>query len=229
MRLVLIGGGEIGKGTTSYETEHIDKEIVKMTNKNNPVFLFIGFASSYSDSYYDVIKKIYSNLGCKTTYLRKKNIINNRELSLKKLDEADIIYIGGGDTVKLLDTLKEYNLEKEIKKQVSNNKVIAGISAGAILLSKEGYSDTYILRGESDKYCFIKGYNYFKYSITPHFNNELREEELKKDIQNTSKEVYCLEDNSALIIEDNSIRTITNNTNVYKVTYKNRYIKKEIK
>ena len=29
-KLVLIGGGEIGKGQTSYETENIDKEIVKM-------------------------------------------------------------------------------------------------------------------------------------------------------------------------------------------------------
>ena len=39
--------------------EPLDEEIIKMTNKENPNFLFIGLASSYSDSYYDTIKKIY--------------------------------------------------------------------------------------------------------------------------------------------------------------------------
>ena len=47
-KLVLIGGGEIGKGQTSYETENIDKEIVKMSEKENPNLLFIGLAGCYT-------------------------------------------------------------------------------------------------------------------------------------------------------------------------------------
>lgn len=226
MKLVLIGGGEIGKGNTNYETKAIDQEIIKITNKENPIFLFIGFASSYSDSYYDVIKKIYQELGCKTTYLKKKNIINNRELSLKKIEEADIIYIGGGDTLKLLETTEEYNLKEIIDKQVKNNKVIVGISAGAIILSKSGYSDSYILRGEDTKYRFIKGYNYFKYSICPHYNNEEKKKELNKDIKNNK--VYCLEDNTALIIEDDKLRIIKSNNNSKVYLIDNNTIK-EIK
>ena len=75
---MLIGGGDNGHGTTTYETKEIDEEIVKMTNKNNPTFLFIGLASSFSDSYYDIMKEIYKNLGCKTTYLKKKNTKSNK-------------------------------------------------------------------------------------------------------------------------------------------------------
>ena len=60
-KYVLIGGGEIGRGNTNYETKEIDEEIVKLTNKEHPIFLFIGLASSHSDSYYDTIKKIYKN------------------------------------------------------------------------------------------------------------------------------------------------------------------------
>ena len=56
-KCVLIGGGEIGRGTTQYETRKIDEAIVQLTEKNNPNFLFIGLASSYADSYYDTIKK----------------------------------------------------------------------------------------------------------------------------------------------------------------------------
>ena len=73
-KLVLIGGGDVGRGNTNYETELIDKEIVKMTNKETPNFLFIGLASSFSDSYYDTIKKVYQSFGCQTVYLKKKNI-----------------------------------------------------------------------------------------------------------------------------------------------------------
>ena len=73
MKLMLIGGGEIGRGTTPYETKEIDEEIVKMTEKEKPKMLFIGLANSFADSYYDYIKKIYKNLGCETMYLKKKN------------------------------------------------------------------------------------------------------------------------------------------------------------
>ena len=61
-KLVLIGGGDVGRGNTSYETELIDKEIVKMTDKETPNFLFIGLASSFSDSYYDTMKKNISRI-----------------------------------------------------------------------------------------------------------------------------------------------------------------------
>ena len=88
MKLMLIGGGDNGYGTTNYETKEIDEEIVKMTNKQEPIFLFIGLASSFSYSYYDVMKKIYQNLGCKTTYLKKKNIINNPDITENKIENS---------------------------------------------------------------------------------------------------------------------------------------------
>ena len=54
-KLVLIGGGDIGRGNTSYETKEIDEKIVKLTGIAKPNLLFIGLASSFSDSYYDTI------------------------------------------------------------------------------------------------------------------------------------------------------------------------------
>ena len=63
-KIVLIGGGNIGRGNTPYETKEIDEEIVKMTTKEHPNLLFVGLASSFSDSYYDNVKLIYRDLGC---------------------------------------------------------------------------------------------------------------------------------------------------------------------
>ena len=217
-KLVLIGGGEIGRGTTSYETKEIDEEIVKMTNKEHPNFLFIGLASSYSDSYYDIIKKIYKNLGCETSYLKKKNIINNPDITRNKITSADIIYIGGGDTIKLLNDIKEYNLEILLKEAYEKGTVITGISAGAIILSNEGFSDSLILRGESNNYSFIKGLNFTNINICPHYNQDIKKtKELEEQIDN--KEIYALENCTALKIIDNEISVLKSKTdkNIYLI------------
>ena len=216
-RIVLIGGGDIGRGNTLYETKEIDEEIIKMTNKENPNFLFIGLASSYSDSYYDTIKKIYKDLGCNTSYLKKKNIINNPDITKNKILKADIIYIGGGVSIKLINEIKEYKIDTLLEEALNKKTVLAGISAGAILLSKEGFSDSLILRGESDKYSFLEGLNLININICPHYSLE-KSIQLKEQINN--REIYCLENSTALKIEDDSITIIkaNPNNNIYLIS-----------
>ena len=232
MKLFLIGGGELGRGNTSYETEEIDKEIVKTANKEKPNLLFIGLASSYSDSYYDTIKKIYKNLGCETSYLKKKNIINNPDIAKNKIKNSDIIYIGGGDSIKLINEIKEYSIDTLLKEAIDNNTILVGYSAGAILLSNLGYSDSYILRGESNEYKFINGLNYTSINICPHYDTSIdKQNSLEKEIIKRKIEVYALENNTALKIIDKDINIIKSDKNkkVYICKYTNKYIKKEIK
>ena len=70
-KIVAIGGGENGHENRPYETEKIDKEIVRISNKNNPKLLFIGFAGKeYEKSYYDVIKRNFESIGCTTTLFK---------------------------------------------------------------------------------------------------------------------------------------------------------------
>ena len=212
-KFILIGGGNIGRNDTEYETETIDKEIVKMANKDNPNFLFIGFASSFADSYYKIIKKIYQNLGCNTSYIKKKNLLNNPDIVKNKILDADIIYFGGGDTLKLLEKIEDYNLKETIDKAISNNTVIAGMSAGAIMLCKEGYSDSKILRDESDKHEFIKGLNYIDIIISPHYEkNSLKEKELINDIKD--KEVVLIPNRCAIKVIDDKYEVISEDKNI---------------
>ena len=208
MKCVLIGGGEVGRGRSSYETKEIDEEIVKMTEKENPTFLFIGLASSFSDSYYDTMKKIYKDLGCTPVYLKKKNIINNPDIVKDKILNADIIYICGGDTVKLINDIKDYKIDKLLKEALNKGTVLAGMSAGAILLSNKGFSDSLILREESDKHSFINGLGFVDLDICPHYHsNPKKDEELKDSIKDSEK-VYGLEDCTALKIIDKKISVI---------------------
>lgn len=218
-KLMLIGGGDTGRGNSEYETKEIDEEIVKMTEKENPIFLFIGLASSHSDSYYDTMKKIYKELGCTTVYLKKSNLVNNPDIVKQKIEDADIIYICGGDTVKLIDHVKEYEIDKLLKDAYNRGCVMAGMSAGAIMLSKEGFSDSLIFRGESDKHEFIKGFKFIDISICPHYHsNEVKDKELLDSIKD--KEVYGLENGTALKIINDKIEYIKSikKNNIYLVT-----------
>ncbi len=231
MKLMLIGGGEVGRGNTAYETLEIDKEIVKMTGKDNPTLLFVGLASSFSDSYYDVIKKNFKELGCTPVYLKKNNLIHNPDLVKDKFRDADIIYVGGGDTIKLLEKIEEYNLKPLFDEALNNNTVLAGISAGAILFSNKGYSDAYILREEKDTYEFIKGFKYIDINITPHYHvDPNKTKQLKDYLKKHDEEIYGLENGTALKIIDDNIKVITSvkNSKVYKVSYKEKLIEKEI-
>ena len=45
MRIVAIGGGENGRPGTAYETGPFDREILSLTGKRDPAFLFIGLAT----------------------------------------------------------------------------------------------------------------------------------------------------------------------------------------
>lgn len=219
MKLMLIGGGETGRGDKVYSTKEIDEEVVKMSGKEKPNFLFIGLASSFSDSYYDTMKLIYRNLGCECAYLKKKNILNNPDIVKDKIKNADIIYVAGGDTIKLLNDLKEYNIVPLIKEAIEEDTVIAGISAGAIMVSKEGYSDAAKLRGESDKYDFLEGLNFIDLIFSPHHNEE-KVNEMIGEIG--SRKVYSLENNTALKIIDNKYEVIKSDKNAkaYLVTNK---------
>ena len=210
MKLMLIGGGDVGRGNTTYETKTIDEEIVKMTEKEKPNFLFIGLASKFSDSYYDTMKKIYKELGCECAYLKKKNILNNPDIVKNKIKTADIIYFCGGDTIKLVSDLQEYEIVPLIKEALEENKVIAGLSAGAIMISKDGYSDSLKMREESDKFEFINGLNLLDISFCPHYEKENdRAIELKEDLKGTNKKVYSLENGVALKVIDNNYEAIT--------------------
>ena len=163
MNCILIGGGDYS---------FLSQKIVRSIKKDIPVFLFIGLASNYSDAYYDKIKKIYQNLGCKCIYLKKKNILYNPQIVLDKINQADIIYIGGGDSIKLASRIDEFGLEILLREAYDRGCVLVGVSAGAILLSKEGFSDSNISRGEGEDFLFVKGMGFVKTTICPHYGED---------------------------------------------------------
>lgn len=227
MKLILIGGGDIGRADTKYETKEIDEEIVKLSGKEKPSFLFIGLASNFSDSYYKVIKDIYKTLGCETGKISSKTL-KNIDVVKDKISKADIIYIGGGDTVKLVNILKENKMDLMLKEALERGCVMAGISAGAITYSKFGLSDVEIMNGISNDYVSVDGLGFLDAMFVPHFSSDpKKKEDLEKVLkENDSIKTYCVDNCCAIEIIDNVINVIKSNKDAkcYKA-----YLKNELK
>ena len=220
MKLMLIGGGEIGRANTKYETKEIDEEIVKMTGKDKPIFLFIGLASNFADSYYKVIKDIYKNLGCETGKISNKTL-THMEVVEQKIHNADIIYIGGGDTVRLVSTLKKTGMDKMLKEAGNNGCVLAGISAGAIAFCKYGLSDVEIMNNISNNYVKVDGLGFLDYMLAPHFSSDPKKKlDLEKVLKSENIKTICVDNCASLKIIDDKLEVIKSDSNA-KAYYAN--------
>jgi len=107
--IVAIGGGEIN----NLETLEIDKVVVGLTGKKHPKALFIPTASDDAGGYWNVYQEVYGNkLGCSTDVLY---LVNEKpdEVEIKdKILNSDLIYVCGGNTLKMMKIWKENNVDK---------------------------------------------------------------------------------------------------------------------
>lgn len=104
------------------------------------------------------------------------------ELSTAEIDSrlewADVIYVGGGDTRTMMKIWKQHLLDKKLKEIYENNTaVLTGLSAGAICWFLSGHSDSDSFDGGEDwKYTIVDGMlGLYPYCFCPHYNEDGRD------------------------------------------------------
>lgn len=207
--LVLIGGGNNGGRGTDYETGAIDAKIKELTGKSAPHFLFLGFATTCPDSYFRAIKRNFKALGCTVAQLTKKDLLDSDTVQ-QKLSAADIIYLGGGNTLRLTRTLRKYGLDGIIRREYASGKVISGISAGAIAISRFGLSDVRKNDDGSGKYVRVKGLDLLPVLFCPHYNTQpARQNDLPRMLKRTPRLcAVTADDGAALVVSDTTVQAV---------------------
>ena len=126
----------------SGETLSIDRELVALTNRSAPRLLFIPTASEDSQDYVNSISGTYGDrLGCTIDTLRVWQVDTERSVIAEKIDSADVIYVGGGNTKAMIARWKELGVDQELRRFVDAGKPVGGLSAGAICWFRVGNSD----------------------------------------------------------------------------------------
>lgn len=183
--IVVIGGGEIG----NFETFPFDKRIVELTKKKRPKALFIPTASGEPEGYIQRFKKVYGKkLGCRTDVLFLLKTKPTKQELRKKILSSDLIYVGGGNTLKMMKRWRFLGVDKILKEAHKGGIVLSGISAGGICWFEAGHSDSRSFYHPEDwNYIKVSGLGLLKGIHCPHFNGETKGVKRRNNFSNFMK------------------------------------------
>ncbi len=203
-RIICIGGGEIKSKTTIEIDRYIANLAKKHAGEKRAYGLFIGTASHDFMPYFNSFRKMYTGefdikADCALLLYDKMDISKIEEKFLK----ADFIYIGGGDTVFMLDTWKKCGVDKMLLDAYNRGVIICGLSAGAICYFETMYTDSQI-SGSADKYNFYNGLGWLSGVCSPHYDDRI-DDFHANILQNNIENAIGIENNSAIVYEDGKL------------------------
>ena len=210
MKLLLCGGG------SGEKTIEANKKFNEIIDHKRPL-LYIPLAMDESEhTYNECLKWIKGELS--DVNIPNIEIVRTfEELKSISYNEYCAIFIGGGNTFKLLKGIKEVGAFDKIKKYlIEKDGIVYGGSAGAIIF---GYDiDSCLVMDDNDvNLKDTKGFNALDgKSIFAHYTNEYTEkahEKFKKYLIEYSKnreEVIALPEEDTIFIDEGQISIIGN-------------------
>lgn len=145
----------------------------------------------------------------------------------------DAIYVGGGNTLRMMNVWKKLGVDKVLKQALDNNIILAGLSAGSICWFSYGNSDSRKFTSGSDKLIKVTGLGYIDALHCPHYDAEsFRHEDLRRMMKTTQKVAIALDNCAALEVVDGTYRIIASKPDAKaRKTYWRRgeYVVEEIK
>ena len=222
-RIIAIGGGELRERTTLKIDEYIANLAKAHAGENRANALFIPTASHDFMPYYNTFHKVYTGVfNIKTDVALSVFKEVDMEKMKAKFDKADVIYVGGGDTVFMMESWRETGLLTLIKDAYERGVIIAGLSAGAICWFSDIYTDSALVNGEGEeKYSMFKGLGWLNGVISPHYGARMLD--FDKIVCYNYQSAFGLEDNAALVIENGEIvGSVTSGGSVWKIESKDK-------
>ena len=206
MKLILNGGGE-GAAVKSA------RELLNSIIDNNKKILYIPLA--WPDPTYNGCLEFMTNELSDIDKTGIDMIKTTDELLNKNFNDYACLYIGGGNTYKLLNELKVSGAFNKIKDYLINdNGIVYGGSAGAIIFGKDLDScntddDNEVKLIDNTGFNMINGY-----SLLCHYTNrESERTELSRKYLielSKTKPIYAIPEEDTIYINDNKIEFIGN-------------------
>lgn len=210
MKLLLTSNGFVQKSWKVNEA--IKQEFLDMLEKplKDLCVAFIPTAKMYEDAdkrMYLRVMKFFDELKVKKIdFVEIAGLPHNNWL--KRLQDADVIFIGGGNTYWLLHCVRESGLDKELAKLLEKRLYI-GESAGSILVtptinvaSIEPADDNSI--GLED----MTGLGLVDFEVSVHTPEEVQPVENEKYAKTISRKLYAINNNMAVKVDNNKIELV---------------------
>jgi dipeptidase E len=189
-----------------------EKKGAVLSSTRPPNVLFIPTASNDDANYIEDMRKIYEeNLNCnfQSLYLHGNTdhpkVTDHMAIALQ-IKKADIIYVGGGNTLKMMKLWRQLGVDKLLIEAFHRGVICCGLSAGSICWFESGHSDSLSFWHPEDwDYIKVRCLGLIKGTHCPHFNSETlgvkREDNFKRMLQKRGGLGIAVDDNAALHFE----------------------------
>lgn len=199
MKLVLYSGGQ----QRSNQLLHQELSDLVGQSKKRKSFTYIPYCHDYSQVYFNRAVKRYKRFGFKT--FRYLNIDQpHLKKEVKEAFSSDVIYLAGGNTFYLLHHLRKSNLVQPLRQFAQKGGVIAGLSAGAILLTPSIFLAGYPSYNRDENEVGLineKALGLVPFEFYPHYVNSKRDQ---RSMSLYSKRIdhplYACADGSGIVI-----------------------------
>lgn len=198
-KLFLSGGGDI-------DVSHAFDKLFFDSLPQNANILYIPVAMATTmikrESSFDWFSKLISS-----------HAGNNRDIdfsmwnsgeSLPNLHNYNAVYVGGGNTYRLLSVLEKTGMLDALKKYIENGGIYYGGSAGAVIAGK---SLRTVEEENLENYPKHAGMDFINnLSIFPHFSGSEEQKNIIQNICNShALKIAALPENAGLIVDNHSI------------------------
>lgn len=217
MKLLLTSSGISNKS--------IENSLAKLLGKpyRKSKLVFIPTAANISSGGKEWLIKDFNN--CKKLGFAEIDILNidatpQEKIWRPRVEGADVLLFGGGNTFYLMYWLKKSGLAKALPKLLKT-RVYVGISAGSIAtapdlsLTSRKRRDTFRLYYEKEAKGpgVEKGLNFVNFHVRPHLNSPhfpyARVAYLSEVAKHTKEPIYAIDDNSAVEVAGKKIKIVS--------------------
>lgn len=204
-KIIAIGGGELRERTTLAIDEYIAALAKARAGERRANALFIPTASHDFMPYYNTFHKVYTGVfDIKTDVALTVFKDVDQEKLKAKFEKADMIYVGGGDTVFMMERWKKVGLLPYLQDAYERGVIIAGLSAGAICWFSDIYTDSAAALGDNgEKYAMFTGLKWLNGVISPHYNERMLD--FDEIVCYNYPCAFGIENDAALVIADGEV------------------------
>jgi len=197
--IILSGGGDIK------ESFKLDEKYFSLL-KNNAKILYIPIALNRTKLGFEACYDWFSSLV--SEYAKEKDIdftmlLENDEIP--DFETYDSIYIGGGNTYKLLDYIYRKDIGGKIIEYIKRDGIVYGGSAGAMILGK----DIRTAEEENDEnYPNFNGLNLLENkSVICHYMESL-DQKIFGVAKKINSEIIAIPEDSGVILNNNTVEVV---------------------
>jgi len=190
-KIIAIGGG----GFTHQLDQSLDQFVIDNLKKTNNKIGFLATASKDDEKKISLFYKRFENTEFELSHF---NLTTNINGFSEWIMSKDLVYIGGGNTVFMLEIWRKNKLEHIFKEAYEKGIILSGISAGAVC-----WFDWILSDAVGPGFNPLRGINLISGSCTPHSSNIERINQFESDIKNNKlPQGIAIDDGVAVVFVD---------------------------